>query len=86
MGIALHRGPVFFGNIGSRDRLDFTVIGRAVNLAARLEPLSKSTGRRVLLTDRVAELVEQPIEELGDFPIRGLADPVAVFAVAERRN
>ena len=35
MGIALHRGPVFFGNIGSKDRLDFTVIGPAVNLAAR---------------------------------------------------
>ena len=60
VGIALHRGPVFFGNIGSRDRLDFTVIGRAVNLAARIEPLSKVTGRRLLLSDRVAELVEEP--------------------------
>jgi adenylate cyclase len=84
MGIGLHRGPVFFGNIGSRDRLDFTVIGPAVNLAARIESLSKATGRRLLLTDRVAELVEEPIEGLGNFPIRGLADPVALFTVAER--
>ena len=86
VGIALHRGPVFFGNIGSRDRLDFTVIGRAVNLAARIEPLSKVTGRRLLLSDRVAELVEEPIEELGDFPIRGIPDPVTLFSVAERGN
>ena len=83
MGIALHRGPAFFGNIGARDRLDFTVIGPAVNLAARIESLSKTTGRRLLLTDRVAELLEEPIEELGSFTIRGLADPVALFAVAE---
>ena len=86
MGIALHRGPVFFGNIGSRDRLDFTVIGPAVNLAARIEPLSKTTGRHLLLSDRVAELIEEPVEELGNFPIRGIPDPVALFTVAERRS
>ncbi len=86
MGIALHRGPVFFGNIGSRNRLDFTVIGPAVNLAARIEPLSKSTGRHLLLSDRVAELIEEPVEELGNFPIRGIPDPVALFTVAERRS
>ncbi|WP_287375662.1 adenylate/guanylate cyclase domain-containing protein [Mesorhizobium sp.] len=83
MGIALHRGPVFFGNIGSRDRLDFPAIGRTVNLAARIEPLSKTTGRRLLLSDRVAELIEEPVEELGDFPIRGIPDPVSLFTVPE---
>ena len=81
MGIALHRGPVFFGNIGSKDRLDFTVIGPAVNLAARVEPLSKETGRRLLLTDKVAELLKQPMEELGEFRIRGLAQPVSLFSL-----
>jgi adenylate cyclase len=82
MGIALHRGEVFFGNIGSKDRLDFTVIGPAVNLAARVEPLSKETGRRLLLTDKVAELLELPLEELGDFPVRGLAQSVTLFSVS----
>jgi adenylate cyclase len=82
MGIALHRGPVFFGNIGAKDRLDFTVIGPAVNLAARVEPLSKETGRRLLLTDKVAGLLELPLEELGDFPVRGLAQSVALFSVS----
>jgi adenylate cyclase len=86
MGIALHRGPVFFGNIGSRDRLDFTVIGRAVNLAARIESLSSTTGRRLLLSDKVAEVAEEPAEELGFFPIRGISDPVALFTIAEGRT
>jgi len=83
MAIALHRGPVFFGNIGSKDRLDFTVIGPAVNLAARVEPLSKETGRRLLLTDKVAELIAQSVHLLGDFTVRGVAHPVALFAAAE---
>ncbi len=86
MGVALHRGPVFFGNIGSKDRLDFTVIGPAVNLAARVEPISKETGQRLLLTNKVAELLEQRLEELGEFPIRGLADPVALFAPEQSKQ
>ncbi|MET0941607.1 MAG: adenylate/guanylate cyclase domain-containing protein [Mesorhizobium sp.] len=85
MGIALHRGTVFFGNIGSKDRLDFTVIGPAVNLASRLETLSKSTGRRLLLSGKLAELLEEPAEKLGDFPIRGIPDPVTVFAATDKR-
>jgi adenylate cyclase len=80
MGIALHRGAVFFGNIGSKDRLDFTVIGPAVNLAARVEPISKETGRRLLLTDKVAELLQHPLQTLGEFRIRGLVVPIPLFS------
>ena len=83
MAIALHRGPVFFGNIGSKDRLDFTVIGPAVNLAARAEPLSKQTRRRLLLTDKVAELIAQSVHLLGNFVLRGVAHPVALYAATE---
>ena len=78
--IALHRGPVFYGNIGSAERLDFTVTGPAVNLAARVEPLSKETGRRLLLTKPVADLLDHRLDPLGNFSFRGLANPVAVFA------
>ncbi len=81
--IALHRGPVFYGNIGSAERLDFTVTGPAVNLAARVEPLSKETGRRLLLTKPVADLLDHRLDPLGNFSFRGLANPVAVFAAAE---
>jgi adenylate cyclase len=74
---------VFYGNIGAHDRLDFTVTGPAVNLAARVEPLAKETGRRLLLTGAVAELVEEPLAALGAFSFRGAAEPVAVFAAHE---
>ena len=82
-GIALHRGPVFYGNIGAPDRLDFTVTGPAVNLAARVEPLAKQTGRRLLMTHAVADLLAEPTEPLGSFNFRGLAEPVEVLAAAE---
>ncbi len=79
-GIALHHGSVFYGNTGARDRLDFTVTGPTVNLAARVEPLAKETDRRLLVTEAVAKLLDEPLEDLGAFPLRGVAEPVAVFA------
>lgn len=81
-GIALHRGEVYFGNIGAPGRLDFTVIGTAVNLAARVEPLTKTLGHTVLLTEPVAGLSARPLLALGSFPLRGVSLPVAVFALA----
>lgn len=82
-GIALHRGHVFFGNIGAPARVDFTVIGTAVNLAARVEPLTKTLGHSLLLTDAVAKLTQQSLVALGTHPLRGLATPVRLFAPAK---
>jgi adenylate cyclase len=81
-GIALHRGSVFYGNIGSADRLDFTVTGPAVNLTAKVEPLCKTTGHPLLLTHAMAELLKTPVAALGSFECRGLVDPVPVYALA----
>ncbi len=79
-GIALHLGEVFFGNVGAPRRLDFTVIGRAVNAASRVEGLSKSLDRPVLITKGVADLLDVPLEDLGRHELRGFSEPVAIYA------
>jgi len=79
-GIALHEGEVFFGNVGAAERLDFTVIGRAVNEASRVEALCKTLGRAVLITEPVARRLDRPLDDLGRHPLRGLARPIALFS------
>ena len=81
-GIGVHVGDVMYGNIGSRKRLDFTVIGPAVNIAARLESLTKEIKRPVLLSKAFAEMAgcQSSLENLGPYPIRGLGEPVEIFA------
>ena len=80
-GIALHAGEVFFGNLGAPERLDFTVIGPAVNAAARVEALSKALGRQLLVTGPVARLLDRPLEPLGEQSLRGLARPLPLFGL-----
>jgi len=71
-GIGVHVGDVMYGNIGSRTRLDFTVIGPAVNMASRLETLTKQLGRTVLLSRAFADFVESDfdLERVGATPMR----------------
>lgn len=84
-GLALHVGDVVYGNIGSPGRLDFTVIGPAVNQAARLEGLCARLGRRLLLSQAFAALCprETPLESLGHHPLKGIAQPAEVFGLRE---
>ncbi|MCP3397307.1 adenylate/guanylate cyclase domain-containing protein [Bradyrhizobium sp. CCGB20] len=81
-GIGVHVGDVMYGNIGSTSRLDFTVIGPAVNMASRLEALTKQLGRPVLLSHAFAELVEKQfeLEHVGKHEVRGFSDPIELFA------
>ncbi|MBR0851552.1 adenylate/guanylate cyclase domain-containing protein [Bradyrhizobium diazoefficiens] len=81
-GIGVHVGDVMYGNIGSRSRLDFTVIGPAVNMASRLEALTKQLGKPVLLSRDFAELVrsEFELEHMGKHPVRGFSEPIELFA------
>ncbi|WP_419913566.1 adenylate/guanylate cyclase domain-containing protein [Hoeflea sp.] len=79
-GIALHRGEVFFGNVGAPGRLDFTVIGMAVNTASRVEGLCKSTGRSLLVTEAVHQLSTRDFDSLGEFSLKGLDGPLSVYA------
>jgi adenylate cyclase len=81
-GIGVHVGDVMYGNIGSATRLDFTVIGPAVNMASRLETLTKQLGKPVLLSRAFADLVagEFDLERVGEYPVRGFHDPIELFA------
>jgi adenylate cyclase len=81
-GIGVHVGDVMYGNIGSRTRLDFTVIGPAVNMASRLETLTKQLGRNVLLSRSFADFVESDfdLERVGEYPVGGFHDPIELFA------
>jgi adenylate cyclase len=83
MAIALHVGDVVYGNIGGRDRLDFTTIGPAVNLVARLQQLSKRLERPLLLSDAFAKICERPLISLGFQPLRGLSEPHEIFTLRD---
>jgi adenylate cyclase len=81
-GIGVHVGDVMYGNIGSQTRLDFTVIGPAVNMASRLESLTKQLGRPVLVSRAFADFVEGDfdLERIGEYPVRGFHDPIELFS------
>ncbi len=79
-GLALHLGEVAFGNIGTRRRLDFTVIGPAVNHASRLQGLSKALGEPVLASAAFTAASGRRLRPLGSHSLRGVAEPLEVFA------
>ncbi|HKO07111.1 MAG TPA: adenylate/guanylate cyclase domain-containing protein, partial [Alphaproteobacteria bacterium] len=79
LGIALHIGDVGYGNIGAPNRLDFTVIGSAVNKVVRIEALSKALDRPLLLSAEFAHRYGQPLLALGFHALRGIAEPEEVF-------
>lgn len=82
IGIALHRGQVMYGNIGARDRLDFTVISSAVNEASRLESLCKTLGTPLVLSAAFAEAASvEPVEDLGEHALKGVSAPIRVLTL-----
>ena len=78
--LALHFGQVVYGNVGTSRRLDFTVIGRAVNEASRIEELCDDAGRSVLVSDTFAERCARPLELVGTFALRGLERRQQIWA------
>ena len=79
-GCGLHYGEVLYGNIGSPARLDFTVMGAAVNLASRLEGMTSKTGEVCLVSDRFAALTSQPTRPIGAFELKGISQPQPIHA------
>ncbi|HEY1097388.1 MAG TPA: adenylate/guanylate cyclase domain-containing protein [Myxococcota bacterium] len=82
LGMSLHVGEVHYGNIGSPSRLDFTVIGPAVNLASRLQGLCRPLQQRVVVSADVAAHLSTSCDDLGLHPLKGIAAPVRVFSLA----
>jgi adenylate cyclase len=78
-GVAVHLGTVVYGNIGASSRLDFTVMGQAVNLLARIQHLTGETGEALLFSKEVAEHVAETSESLGVYDFKGVSDPIEVF-------
>jgi adenylate cyclase len=81
-GVALHVGEVGYGNIGGANRLDFTAIGPAVNLASRLEGLTGKLEKRVLVSEALGKELSSRIEPVGEFELKGVAQKQKVFQPA----
>ena len=82
-GVGLHFGEVVYGNVGAPDRLDFTVMGPAVNRTARLESLTKTLGVSTLFSAEFGHSVTRPLRSLGEHPMKGVAGAQTVYALAE---
>jgi adenylate cyclase len=81
-GLALHIGDVIYGNIGSDTRLDFTVIGPAVNLTARIESLCRQLGRQFLLSSDFVKAGGVSAISLGRFALKGVGSEQEIFVPA----
>ena len=79
-GMALHCGDVEFGNIGAKRRIDFTVIGPAVNHASRLQDLTKVLQTPLVVSDAFVDTLGRRLRSLGSHVLRGVREPVEVFA------
>lgn len=79
-GVGLHVGMVTFGNIGTRDRLDFTVIGPAVNRCARMESMTKALNVSTIASAEFNEVCPRPLRPLGPHRLRGVPRRVELYA------
>jgi adenylate cyclase len=83
IGIGLHAGSVSYGNIGAQTRLDFTVIGPAVNLAARITGLCRPLNQKLLASKVFASPCGSKLVPLGHYPMHGFDQPQEVYGLPE---
>lgn len=86
-GVGLHSGSVVVGTMGGGSKLDFTLIGDAVNVAARVEALTRQTGDTILITEATKDLLRgrtAALSSRGTEIVRGRSEPVSIYAVASR--
>jgi class 3 adenylate cyclase len=93
-GIGVNSGPVVIGSVGGGGRLEFAVIGDPVNVAARVEHLTREIGGTILITEATRCLlstrmvrdrtIASELEPRGDFALKGVSEPVPIYAVPTR--
>jgi len=90
IGVGLNSGRVVAGNVGGGGRFEFSVIGDAVNVAARVEAATRRTGDTVLISEHTRALLPEPaaaeLEERPAMPLKGKAEEVSLFAPPSRKQ
>jgi adenylate cyclase len=83
LGVGIHRGACVAGVIGSRELMQFTVIGRTINIASRVEELTRSHDASILVTGEVREALDRrfQVRPLPEVQVRGIERPVTLFAL-----
>ena len=83
-GVGLHEGCVMYGNVGAPSRLDFTVMGTAVNRTARLESLTKDLGSPILFSDDFNRQIQSSGQFMGEFSVKGVENSLQAYSVGRK--